>query len=83
MNRPVFILLIIVLLSTVVQADVPPDPGFVRQSIALALETDQDLKDHRFFLVSAISLDEVKLRQGERTFVGAEGHAGAARVVRL
>jgi hypothetical protein len=65
------------LISTSVFADIPPDPGYKRAVSNIVLETDADLADYRFFLVSGNLAREVLLRKGEKTTVSSPG--GGAR----
>jgi hypothetical protein len=69
--------------STSVFADVPPDPGYVRQSANLVLETDADLSGYRFFLESPMKVEEIKIAAGASTIVDASGRVGAMRFGRL
>jgi hypothetical protein len=80
-----FILLLSIFLASanLLIADVPPEAGFVRQSVSLTLETSQDLSSYRFFLESAVAIEEVTVKKGEKTVISPAGHAGAARVVSL
>jgi hypothetical protein len=63
-----------------VYADVPPDPGYVRQSVSLTLETIYDLADYRFFIESPMRIEEIAIKKGELTVVSADGRVGSERV---
>ncbi len=56
-----------------VHADVPPEPGFSRVTVAILLETNDDLAEFRFFLQSGQMVQEVFVKKGEQTRVGALG----------
>jgi hypothetical protein len=73
------VLVIMLGFSASVVADVPPDPGYVRQSANLVLETDADLSGYRFFLTSPMNVEEIKIVAGTPTVVSASGRAGAMR----
>lgn len=82
MNKLAFFLLpfVICALFTPVTADVPPDPGYVRQTASLTLETKDDLSDYRFFIESPMRIEEIKIVRGEPTIIPGTGRGGAARV---
>lgn len=63
--------------APLILADVPPDPGFKRVSTSIVLETNEEFKDYRFFVVSSNLAREVLLKKGEKTSVGPIG--GGAR----
>ena len=69
--------------STSVFADVPPEPGYVRQSVNLVLETDADLSGYRFFLESPMKVEEIKIAASAPTIVDGSVRAGAMRFGRL
>ena len=80
-----FLLALVITLgfSTSVVADVPPDPGYVRQSADLVLESSDDLSGYRFFLESPMKVEEIEIAAGTPTVVSASGRAGAMRVGKL
>ncbi len=61
-------------------ADVPPDPGFVRQTANLTLETADDFPQYRFFIVSLNNVEEIHLVKGKPTVLTGSGRGGATRV---
>jgi hypothetical protein len=75
-------LLLFGLMPSALLADVPPDPGFTRQTSDLILETEGDLSEYRFFLDSPMKVEEIKLA-GERTVILATGRGGAMRQGKL
>lgn len=74
------LLLAICSLFTIARSDVPPDPGFARQSVSLTLETHDDLSDYRFFISSPLRVTEIQITKGQLIFIGAEGRTGADRI---
>lgn len=60
-----------------IRADIAPDKGFKRIPIRMTLETNEDLSDHRFFVISSDLVKEIHIRSGEKTTVGPLG--GGAR----
>lgn len=76
----IFVLLVAV---TSLYADVPPDPGYVRQSVDLILESDTDLSGYRFFLESPMKVEEIDISSGGTTTIGSTGRAGAMRIGKL
>jgi hypothetical protein len=83
MRTAVILFTLLALSSMPVVADVPPDPGYVRQSANLVLETDADLSGYRFFLESPMKVEEIKIVKGTPTVIDASGRAGAMRFGRL
>jgi hypothetical protein len=81
--RMILLIPILTVSAGLLIADVPPEPGFIRQSVPLTLETSDDLSGYRFFLESASALEEVTIRKGEKTAISPAGHAGSARIVSL
>lgn len=81
MNRsPLFAsLLFICALFATARSDVPPDPGYVRHSASLTLETNDDLSDYRFFLESPMKIEEIKILKGEPEVFDGNDRNGAAR----
>jgi len=77
------VLFAILALLTVARADLPPEPGSSRVSVPLALETNDDLSDYRFFMESPSRMEEVTIQKGQSTVIGPEGHAGIGRIVTL
>lgn len=47
-------------------ADVPPDPGYKRDSLSIIVEPMDDFADYRFFLKSGFDLKEYTLKKGEK-----------------
>jgi hypothetical protein len=76
-------LILILLSAPAALADVPPDPGYVRQSADLILESDADLSGFRFFLDSPMKIEEIKIAKGAPTTIEASGRAGAMRLGKL
>ena len=84
-TKQTFVAALVIMLgfSTTVFADVPPDPGYVRQSANLVLESSEDLTGYRFFLESPMKVEEIKIAKGTPTVIDASGRAGAMRFGRL
>ena len=70
-------LFLITILASGLRADIPPDKGYTRVNVQLILQTDEDLPDYRFFLVSSNLVKEIYLKKGEKTTVASLG--GGAR----
>ncbi|HJS50599.1 MAG TPA: hypothetical protein VJ781_01745 [Pyrinomonadaceae bacterium] len=83
MKKTAILFALLALIFLPVVADVPPDPGYVRQSANLVLETSDDLSGYRFFLESPMKVEEIKIVAGTPTLVSASGRAGAMRIGRL
>lgn len=73
----IFIISLIFLFSLFVNADVPPDAGYVRVKIDLVAETAEDLSGYRFFLDFYGDLREVEIKSKGRTTIPPVG--GGAR----
>jgi hypothetical protein len=71
------ILPLILLFTFLVKADVPPENGYVRVSIDLVTETEEDLSDYRFFLDFYGDLREVAVKSKGRAVIPSMG--GGAR----
>lgn len=61
-------------------ANVPPDPGYVRQPASLTLESNDSFPKYRFFVVALNDVEEVHLVKGKPTVLTGSGRAGAARI---
>lgn len=83
MNRTAAIVVFTLLLTATARADVAPDPGYARVPADLVLESDADLSGYRFFLESAMDVEEVRIASGSPTLIDASGRAGAARYAKL
>ena len=79
MRNACILLVLVTLISTTVLADVPPDPGYVRQAANLVLESSEDLSGYRFFLESPMRVEEIKIVAGTPTVISASGRVGAMR----
>lgn len=77
LNKLLALPFVLILLSTFTVADVAPPEGQVSVTRGLVLWTDQDLSDHRFFIVSDNLLQEVLPVKGQFTAVPSLG--GGAR----
>jgi len=71
------ILTFLLLFTSLVKADVPPEKGYVRVSTDLITETEEDLSDYRFFLDFYGDLNEVAVKSKGRTAIPLRG--GGAR----
>lgn len=63
LSRILALLFVIVGISGVVNADVPPDKGHKRVSLNLVVEVKDDLPEYRFFIKSGADLTEVVLKK--------------------
>lgn len=82
-SRVSAVLIAIAALYSAAAADVAPDPGFANVSANLILESDSDLSAYRFFLESALDVEEIKVNSGAPTMIEAAGHGGSARYAKL
>lgn len=84
MKYALLILISILAAGTAALADVPPDPGSERISVPLNIQVKSlPAGDLRYFLVSPMSVEEVRF-EVDRTFTeSADGKGGAARVAAL
>ena len=62
------------------RADVPPEPGYLRQTVSITFDTKDDVSDYRFFIESPMRIDEIKIAKGEPSVVDGTGRVGVARV---
>lgn len=76
MNKKLMMILMLVL-ATFVNADVPPDPGEMRVSANLNITTEADLSDYRFFVDFNRDLKEVEIKSKSSTIIEPMG--GGAR----
>ena len=83
MRRSALITIVLLSLATAASADIAPDPGYTRVSSGLVLESAADLSGFRFFLVSAMDVEEVRIAPGAPTRIEASGRGGAARYAKL
>jgi len=59
------------------RADVPPEPGYLRQTVSITFDTKDDVSDYRFFIESPMRIDEIKIAKGEPSVVDGTGHVGS------
>ncbi|HLA96788.1 MAG TPA: hypothetical protein VK612_13785 [Pyrinomonadaceae bacterium] len=83
LTRKIVICFVLLFFAANAFADVPPDPGYVRQSANLILETEDDLSGFRFFLESPMEIEEVKIVKGVPTTIEAANRGGAVRFGKL
>ena len=62
------------------RADLPPDVGYILQSVSVTIQTQEDLSDYRFFIESPMRIEEISIEKGKPTVVNSDGRVGAARV---
>lgn len=78
MNRKFGLVLLLVLaMSVLIKADVPPQKGYVRVRTDFVVETKEDLSEYRFFLNFYGDLREVQLKPNSKVAVPSVG--GGAR----
>ncbi|MEP6847774.1 MAG: hypothetical protein ABI999_02885 [Acidobacteriota bacterium] len=68
---------ILIGISGVSRADIPPEPGSTRVYLSLILDPRGDLSDFRFFVESGMKLEEVKLTDRQQQTIDPKG--GGAR----
>jgi len=61
-------------------ADVPPDVGYIIQSVSVTIQTQDDLSDYRFFNESPMRIEEIAIEKGKATVIDGNGRVGAARI---
>ena len=61
-------------------ADVPPDPGYVRQTVSVTLEPKADFSDYRFFIESPMRMEEIAIEKDKETVIDGTARVGAARI---
>jgi hypothetical protein len=83
MSRTAATAILILMFVANAAADVAPDPGYARVPANLVLESDADLSGYRFFLESAMDVEEVRVSSGAPTVIEASGRGGAARYAKL
>jgi hypothetical protein len=79
----VFVLLVILSLTTFALADAAPEPGYVRVANPLIVESTDDFAGYRFFLDSPGGFEEIKLEKGKTTTISSDGRGGSMRFTAL
>lgn len=64
MKRSSAAFIFILLLFSLLWADVPPEPGFKRVTVKLVVEAADDFPEYRFFVRSGADVREVTLKKG-------------------
>lgn len=78
-SAPFVLLLALFSLSVITNADVPPDPGFVRQTAGVTIETKEDVSAYRFFIESAAGIEEISLSKEKPVIVTGANRGGSSR----
>lgn len=73
MKNIFLILSVILVLNIFIKADVAPDPGYMKVSADLIIETKEDLSDYRFFLDFHGDYREVKIKSNGQTVIPSMG----------
>lgn len=76
-RRVIYLAVTILCLRIACFADVAPEPGYKRVYLSLALQTQDDLSNYRFFVESGGELEEIKLSVNEPVTIDPKG--GGAR----
>jgi hypothetical protein len=79
LNKNLLLILLVLILSVVILADVPPARNEIRIDVDLAFTPRDDFADYRFFLASGNQLEEITLKKDVPSIIKGENRGGMLR----